>query len=380
MLDSKSSQFSFSAAGEILWQAKLNNPLPGEAVAKIEKGASALRPEINIIENDVTAKYDQGALKNSLNLWVKTHFAEVLEPLVLLELPIGVEPKDDAVSKIAASIYDGLGIVPRADLEEFIAQLTPETRGDLRAKKIRLGPVLAFVPALNKPAAVKLRAMLWSLYNGRELPAKSPDDGVVSVRIEDAADNKKPCKEYYRSIGYPLYGGRAVRVDMLDRVISCVYDNAEGGKFQARHEMAEWLGCSIEDLYKVLEDMGHVKIYDPADEVKEEVEPKPTDEPKEAKAEVSVDDKAEPKEAKVEAKPKEVVKPELATFRLRKGKAAQGKSFDSAKPKSANKKDFKKKKPVDKKLKPKREKRVMSAEAKVNAEDSPFSILGQLKK
>ena len=54
---------------------------------------------------------------------------------------------------------------------------------------------------------------------------------------------------------------------MLDRVICAVYDAAKEGKFQAPHQMAEWLGSNITDLYAVLEAMGHTKIYDPADEV-----------------------------------------------------------------------------------------------------------------
>ena len=83
-----------------------------------------------------------------------------------------MEVKSDPVSKIAAKIYDGLGIVSRNDLESEIAELTTETRGDLRAKKIRLGPILAFIPALNKPAAVKLRALLWAIYNDVALPCE----------------------------------------------------------------------------------------------------------------------------------------------------------------------------------------------------------------
>ncbi len=347
MLESKISQFTISPEGQIFWQEKLNNPLAGIAVAALSKGETALKPTINIIENEQTLKHDKAALKNALNLWVNTYFSEVLEPLMLLEVPNGVAVKDDAVSKIAAKIYDGLGIALRTDIEDLIAELTPETRADLRAKKIRLGPVLAFIPALNKPAAVKLKALLWSIFNGCDLPANVPADGIVSVKIE--GDNLN--EQYYRSIGYPLYGNRAVRIDMLDRVINCVYDNSKFGKFQARHEMAEWLGCSIGDLYKVLEAMGHKKIHDPADNVIEET-------------------------GESEDKPKEA-KPELATFRLKNFKSSS-KEIKGNLPKK--KKDVKKKKPEVKKPKKAASSRVMSANAKVNADDNPFAILQQLKK
>src|SRR5690606_14147693 len=96
----------------------------------------------------------------------------------------------------------------------------------------------------------------------KELPAETPKDGMVSFSVAD----KTVDADYYRSIGYPVYGPRSIRVDMLDRVVCAVYDSAKDGKFQAQHKMAEWLGCNILDLYAVLEAMGHKIIHDPAAE------------------------------------------------------------------------------------------------------------------
>lgn len=341
MLESKDTQFSLSANGEILWQEKLNNPVPGVPVGVLSKGAHPLSPEIKLSEGDDVAKL------NHLKVWFSAHVSSVLESLSLLAMPEGVALKEDAVSKISARVYEGLGIVPRAELEDLIPELTPETRADLRAKKIRLGPILAFMPELNKPAAIRLRALLWSIYNDAPLPAAVPNDGIVSVRVENGDAH------YYRAIGYPLYGNRAVRIDMLDRVVSCVYDHAKDGKFQARHEMAEWLGSSIADLYDVLEAMGHKKIYDPAEPLE--------------------DDDCEKKSEEGEVKPE---KPELATFRLKKGRASDSSSKKPKNNKARVKQDKKKQNKVKRDSSP----RVMSAEAKVKEEDNPFAILGQLKK
>jgi ATP-dependent RNA helicase SUPV3L1/SUV3 len=266
-------------------------------------------------------------------------------------------------------VYEAMGIVPREELESLIAGLDQETRRTLRGKKIRLGPVLVFQPDLNKPAAVRLRAVLWSLFNDKKLPADVPKDGVVSFKIDPQAD-----RAFQQAVGYPVYGPRAIRIDMLDRVINAVYEGAQSGKFQAKHEMAEWLGCNIEDLYAVLSAMGHKKIYDPA--LNESAEEKPVEE------KVVEEKPAE----EVAAAPKVQVKPELATFLLKKGKAFE-------KPPRENKEDrppresFKQgragKKPArDGKRGEKRgerPERIISAAAKVNPEDSPFAILQQLK-
>jgi len=391
MLDSDPTQFQLSGEGEILWQEKRNNPLPGVPVAKLEKGAHILKPSVRVLENEHTQKQDKQAFLDHLNLWLQAHMTRVLESLMLIEAGEGAQAQDETVQAIAAKVYDGMGVVPREELEDLIAKLDPEKRALLRLKKIRLGPVLAFIPALNKPAAVRLRGLLWCLYHGAPLPANVPADGIVSATITDESANAV----FYRSIGYPLYGGRAVRIDMLDRVINAVYENAKHGKFHAQHQMAEWLGCGIEDLYRILEAMGHKKIHDPAEEklAAEEAAEKTAlqeqkSEPEAPQQEDNTKEASEEDAKPEEKKPEE--KPELATFALKRGKAFDqgGKGgFQHKKPHSKGKpdkkKDFDKKKSKSKKdfRKDKKDRgpRVISIEAEKKAEDSPFAILEQLK-
>ena len=251
-------------------------------------------------------------------------------------------------------------------LQDLINQMDEEKRATLRTKKIRFGPLIVFLPELNKPAAVRLRALLLMLWNDKPLPAEVPADGIVSFSVE----GKDVDQNYYQSIGYPIYGPRSVRVDMLDRVVCAVYDAAKDGQFMAQHQMAEWLGSNIADLYAVLEAMGHAKISDPADEVKEEEKPES-------------DVKAE--EAQGEETKKEQVKPDLAVFRLKKGKAIDSKAATRSNDKlsdvkkfSSDKKKFKSKGKKAKDKKPQGQ-RVYKAEAESNPEDNPFAILQQLK-
>jgi ATP-dependent RNA helicase SUPV3L1/SUV3 len=149
---------------------------------------------------------------------------------------------------------------------------------------------------------------------------------------------------------------------MLDRLIVAVYDSAEGGKFKARHDMAEWLGCSIPTLYEVLESMGHRKIYDPAEEA-------------EAKDKTSEDGETK----KESTEPQE--KPELATFRLRKGKAYQSSKGDKKrKPgnKSVNNSSKAKSRKAKHKKKVEKKPAVFSAVPEQIQEDSPFAVLKKL--
>ena len=393
ILKSNDKQFKLTDDGQITWQRDETNPLPGVPVAHVRKGDTPFTPQIELIDDAAPlAGVNKDEAKSTVQEWLGRHLKAVLEPLFNLKQDDIVEgaPRD-----IAGRLYDGFGILPRADLEDLIAQMDEEKRACLRTKKIRFGPLLVFLPELNKPAAVRLRAMLLSLSQDKPLPADVPADGIVSFSVKD----KDVDADYYRAIGYPVYGPRSVRVDMLDRVICAVYDSADKGEFQAQHKMAEWLGSNIPDLYEVLEAMGHTKIKDPAADAEKENEEQEKTEQKEQvdskiseetstsgqSAETTTEESAAP-EQKTEA---EVVKPELATFRLKRGKAIDTKrnnnkfsnknsGFSSSDKNKQDKKKFKpkaKKKPHSKEAR----ERVFVAEAKTDPADNPFAVLEQLK-
>ncbi|MGB4106385.1 MAG: hypothetical protein WBK55_01155 [Alphaproteobacteria bacterium] len=398
MLNAAIRQFKLGDDGMIRYQPDASNPLPGEPFAKVVKGEKMLEPDIEVID---AAGHDTEAVRGILREWIKNHIRVALEPLIALEQTEGMA---EPVRGICAKLYDALGIVPREEVESLTAALDPAMRQVLRAKQVRLGPVLVFLPALNKPAGVKLRGLLYALWHGKDLPPPLPRDGAVSVKVDESAD-----RDFFRAVGYPVYGPRAIRIDMLDRVISAIYDSTKDGKFQAQHKMAEWLGCQIDDLYGVLTAMGHRKVSDAP--VKEE-KPAEVQAAEEKLAEETVTEEKPAEEKPVEqsapeaeAKPEEKAavkppKPELAIFALKKGKAFEKREFKPRTDSGPRREKSDKtggKKPGDKKhgdkvhgdRRPRRDKpndkkpertRMISAEAKSNPADSPFAILGQLKK
>ena len=371
ILHSLDSQFKLDKNGQITWQRDLTNPMPGEVVAEITKGDALLSPSCAIVKAESIKDENPEAVKEFVQTWLGNHIKTVLEPLFRLKAE---DVPNGAAQEICDTLYNNLGVIERGEIETLIARMNEDERNILRTKKIRFGPLLVYLPELNKPAMVNLRGLLLTLWQDKDLPAVLPAEGIVSFSVE----GQEVDKNYYRSIGYPVYGPRSVRVDMLDRVICTVYDSAENGKFQAQHKMAEWLGSNIIDLYAVLEAMGHKKIHDPADDVQEEK----SDEAvinDEIKLEVE-NTEVQTESVKTEPAKVETPKPELATFALKKGKAISQPShqkadrkFSSKKP---NKKSFKKK-PNDKPKKP--QQRIYTAEAKTNPDDNPFAVLQQLK-
>jgi ATP-dependent RNA helicase SUPV3L1/SUV3 len=205
------------------------------------------------------------------------------------------------------------------------------------------------------------------------LPMETPADGRVSITI----DPESVDRYLYRSIGYPVFGDKAIRIDMLDRVVTDIYDSAKDWQFQAKHQYAEWLGCNIEDLYAVLSSMGHIKIEVEADPVQESTGVKPVD-----VMDAKSSEDLENKEAEVKI---DQVKPELAFFKLKKGKIStrpgqnrnQNKSFDKNSKK--NDRSQAKKKPMKKQHSGVK---TFSAKPKDSelVDNNPFAILQQLKK
>lgn len=415
MLNAVPKQFRLNDDGHILYQADPTNPMPGVVVATLAKGATILQPEVQVIDTQLIEGQDKDAVIAKLKEWLTGHIALVLEPLVALEKE--EEGLAAPVRGIAFQVHEAMGIIPRAQIEELIAGLDADMRRVLRQKQIKLGPILVFIPALNKPAAVHLRALLWSLWNDKPLPAKIPSDGMVSKSLAAETDINL---SFYSAIGYPVYANRAIRVDMLDRLISAIYDSAKDSTFKATHAMAEWLGCSIPDLYAVIEAMGHKKIADPV-----EIKPVTTDaeivpETVAIEAVASVVVTETPVETPAENLPEATVdtavaavaalaKPELASFRLRRGKAYgeaaerapyQGKKGDKKEFRNNDKKPFSERKGAPHKSKKdgprqdgrkperskerdkereNREPRVIASAPASSTAESPFSILQQLK-
>ncbi len=346
------SQFQLTETGHILFQRTLNNPTLGDLVAKIVRGETIYTPKIELLESDHIKGTGQEISMDILSKWILSHIGIVLEPLKRLENTEILRKKEDSddlepvvfpeeaqknAKVIMDKIHAHMGILHRTALEEDIQKLDEESRRILRAKRVRLGPILVFLPELNKPKTVRLRGLLWSVWNDQPLPAPLPADGAVSVRIEPESVNK----DLHLAVSYPVFANRAIRIDMLDRVINAIYESAKEGKFQAQHAMAEWLGCSIDDLYDILSAMGHKRIVSDAVEKKEGQE-----------------------------------KPVLDLFWLKKGQAhKESGRHQKPKIKTKEKKPFKKKPYKKTDDKP----RVISAQAETRPEDNPFSILEQLK-
>ena len=124
---------------------------------------------------------------------------------------------------IAFQLVEGLGILERRAVLEEVRGLGQEERAGLRRHGVRFGAYHIYVPALLKPAPSTLAAQLWALKHKSldvpglaELPAIS-GSGRTSAAVDPAFD-----QDIYRRFGFRIYGSRAVRIDILERLADLI--------------------------------------------------------------------------------------------------------------------------------------------------------------
>ncbi|MAX96246.1 MAG: hypothetical protein CL559_10425 [Alphaproteobacteria bacterium] len=235
--------FDLAADGYIAWRKA--------PVARLAAGEDALRPKIEILPTELLDGGQRDQIQQRLEKFIRAHIEEILGPLLACEK---VEATG-AARGIAFQVFEGLGSQPRYKVEDLISNLEKDDRRALHRVGIRLGPLHAFIPKLGKTHAVNLRALLWSLHQGRNLPAPVPANGRTSVKPTEGVPHL-----FYNMIGYPVVGPLAVRMEILDRVISKLHDSATGNIAVMDNSWAELLGCTLDDLKAVLTSLGYQEL------------------------------------------------------------------------------------------------------------------------
>ena len=108
---------------------------------------------------------------------------------------------------------------------------------------IRLGVNLIYLPIVLKPKIIKLKAILWSLYNDEFYIDHLPDEGRVNCKF-----NKNIKADFYFFIGYIPCGDICLRIDIYERLAALVRNEAKKTKFKITEEMLSIAGSTKDNL------------------------------------------------------------------------------------------------------------------------------------
>ncbi len=247
--------------GRIIWL--------GNAVGHVSKGDHRFKPRVEIDADEGVPSIDRTAALERLEKFVSRNISNLIDPLLKLQDPDSLQGTSRG---LAFRLAENYGVLPRESVSTEVKSLTQEERAALRAHGVRFGAHTIFLPALLKPAATDIRLLLWWLEHHAPsaigtLPA-SPVNGLTST----PANFDLP-HGFYLICGYRLCGTRAVRVDMVERLVDMIRDrvfwkpripeeqrpsgSVEGGGFTIIPDLMSLVGCSGEEFENLLQNLDY---------------------------------------------------------------------------------------------------------------------------
>jgi ATP-dependent RNA helicase SUPV3L1/SUV3 len=234
--------FDLDEGGAITWR--------GARIARLRTGQTALAPRVEIWPHDQLGGQHRRDLASRLARWLGAHLSEVLAPLFRLS----EAALTGAARGLAYRLVESFGSLPRREARDLAAGLVPADRRQLRACGVRFGLESIFMPALLKPRAMRLRALLWSLRHRASI-APPPAPGRVSLAPSEGVG-----AEFYEACGYRVIGGLALRVDMLDRFALRLRNESRAGPVALTADHLSMVGLAAENAAAVARSLGYRSV------------------------------------------------------------------------------------------------------------------------
>ncbi len=158
-------EFALSAKHRLLWD--------GAEIARLKSGPAAHKPQIEVIDSEFLDSVSRERVRVRAQRYVDELIQRELGPL------FAAAEKADADATLRGPLHrltENLGLIPGATDTE----IDPTLRAALKAIGTRAGRFAFFIPALMKPRAQALRAQLWTLGRGIDMP-ELPAGGLVAI-------------------------------------------------------------------------------------------------------------------------------------------------------------------------------------------------------
>jgi ATP-dependent RNA helicase SUPV3L1/SUV3 len=235
--------FMLTPGGRLTWR--------GDDVARLVRGRSLISPDIEILRNELLENGAREAVRQRLAAWLERHLRRRLGPLFE-----AAEASLDAPARgVVFQLCEQLGSVPRRQVRSLVATVSRKDRAALTALGLRFGAQGVFFPALLRPAAAKLRAVLWRAYSGEDAAIL---DGCAGTgdKLGPVHDRAAASEACWSALGYLLFGPVALRYDRVEQLSAQLHRAARGGPFAETPALADLAGGGGEGFATVLARLG----------------------------------------------------------------------------------------------------------------------------
>jgi ATP-dependent RNA helicase SUPV3L1/SUV3 len=211
-------------------------------VAALAPGIDLVRPEIAMAPS--TRAMGAGArhqLLRRLNAYARDLVAETLGPLRDADRT-ALSP---AARGLVYQLEKALGTVRANNAREQIDGLLESDRTILQQRGVTIGRKVVYVErSLKGPLALR-RVALASVFFGAKCRIGPPSLGMVSFRPQAGVP-----EVLYDAVGYPVFGARAVRADMVERIAALL-----PGSDPDVRVVSAWLGCRVADAARIAREL-----------------------------------------------------------------------------------------------------------------------------
>jgi len=271
LLMSDNAAFKFDNDGNILWQSNI--------VASLVNGENIYSPKININSSELLSDEQIKQIQLRIIEAVEGNIKSILSEAINLKDPAfqNIEKKyfnnnqneeksaeeeklpiinlSGKALGIAYEVYEGLGSAKTSSLSMSINTLSDDEKTQLAKLGLRLGIETIYLPNLLKPSAIKLRALLWSVFYQNFPDHGTPPDGRVSVIMQPEANH-----DFLRAIGFVPLGDLALRADIAERLSALIRLEARSGRFRITDAMLSIAGSTKIQMEKILYELNYVKV------------------------------------------------------------------------------------------------------------------------
>ncbi len=239
LLSDPDDALQLEADGGLAWQ--------GWTLARLRPGDGVLTPRIKLLRLDLLHPDEREQLRVRLAGWVARWVEGLFSPLS--------RGSTDALTPPARGLLyqlrEGLGCVPRDQVEESVRALSSDDRGTLAKLDVRIGTRTVYVHSLLRRAPMRTRAALWSVDRGRYPLLDPPSEGRTSVVVDGVA------KGLLVAVGFEIVGAVAVRVDTLEKVAAKLRSMAHSRDGEPLTPLMSWLGAGREATEHVVRGLGY---------------------------------------------------------------------------------------------------------------------------
>ena len=223
-------------------------------IAKLLPGKDYLKPELNLIIDDMIETIEQKKLQIFLEKWINKKIHLILKNLIDLK---NSKDNKSTIRALSYQLYENNGVVKREEVLEYIKVLDQKERKILRDIGVKFGRYHIYLDRLLKPEAVSLRLILWKNFYQKHFDFKPPTFGLNFLESKKLLN-----KNFMLICGFEKFDNFFVRIDILERLfVQIINSNPEKkNEIKLKPEMLNLLGCSKDNFLILIKKMNY-KTY-----------------------------------------------------------------------------------------------------------------------